>query len=59
MRLAVMDKKTWLAITSLCLSLATNYVQHGSVLAKQEEGDATAHALTVLAQAVEKGRLCE
>jgi len=54
-----MDKKTWLAVAGLALSVATNYVQHGSVLAREDEGNATAHALTILAQAVEKGELCE
>lgn len=49
-----MDKKTWLTIISLGLSLATNYVQHGSVLAKTDEGNATAQALTVLAKVYEE-----
>jgi len=49
-----MDKKTWLALIGLGISVASNYVQHGSVLAKADEGDATAHALTVLAKAYEE-----
>jgi len=53
-----MDKKTWLAVAGLALSMATNYVQHGSFVAKEEQVDATAHALSTIARAVERGELC-
>jgi len=54
-----MDKKTWVTIIGLAASMATNYVQHGSVLAKQEETNATAAALSRLAEAYEGRIACE
>ncbi|MCI0561142.1 MAG: hypothetical protein MN733_21870 [Nitrososphaera sp.] len=46
-----MDKKNWIALVGLALTLATNYAQYRSlVVPKEESGAATAHALKMFAE---------